>query len=153
MFLLHYGTVECAVAAALGVDDAGLTGDKLDLEPVAVARIVDIPSDAATGRDTVVSISGGGTLDSAAPRGLYYSEGRHIADSQTNDGEEGDDPRLNLYGVFDVNEELFRFGQGIVRRRFPDYAREVENGSDGHRQMPALIGVACFPQVGALLQT
>ena len=42
----------------------------------------------------LVSISGGGTLDGAVPRGLYYCEGRHIADSQTNDGEEGDDPRL-----------------------------------------------------------
>ena len=95
-FLLQYGTVECAAAAvgALGVDDVGLTGDKLDLEPAAVARIVDIPGDAATGLDTAVSISGGGTLDGAVPRGLYYCEGRHIADSQTNDGEEGDDPRL-----------------------------------------------------------
>ena len=95
-FLLQYGTVECAAAAvgALGVDDVGLTGDKLDLEPAAVARIVDIPGDAATGGDTAVSISGGGTLDGAVPRGLYYCEGRHIADSQTNDGEEGDDPRL-----------------------------------------------------------
>ena len=95
-FLLQYGAVECTVATALGVDDVGLTGDKLDLEPVVVARIVDIPSDAATGRDAAVSISGGGTLDSAAQRGLYYSEGRHIAGSQTSDGEEGDVPRLTV---------------------------------------------------------